>query len=40
MLAMFVFASIPMMDNRSLEKRSDYEEYMNKTPALIPFFFK
>ena len=40
MLAMFVFASIPMMDNRSLEKRPDYEEYMNKTPALIPFFFK
>ena len=27
MLAMFIFASIPMMDNRSLERRPDYEEY-------------
>ena len=28
MFAMFIFASIPMMDNRSLERRQDYEEYM------------
>ena len=40
MLAMFIFASIPMMDNRSLERRPDYEEYMKKTPALIPSLFK
>ncbi len=37
MLAMFIFASIPMMDNRSLEKRPDYEDYMKVTPALIPY---
>ena len=40
MLIMFIFASIPMMDNRSLQSRPEYEEYMKKTPALIPFFFK
>ena len=40
MFAMFIFASIPMMDNRSLERRPDYEDYMKKTPALIPSFFK
>ena len=40
MLAMFIFASIPMMDNRSIERRPDYEEYMKKTPALIPNLFK
>ena len=40
MFAMFIFASIPMMDNRSLERRPDYENYMKKTPALIPSFFK
>ena len=37
MLSMFVFASIPMMDNRSLEKREDYLEYMKETPSLLPF---
>ena len=37
MLSMFVFASIPMMDTRSLEKREDYLEYMKKTPPLLPF---
>ena len=37
MLSMFVFASIPMMDNRSLEKREDYLEYMKETPPLLPF---
>ena len=37
MLAMFVFASIPMMDNRSIEKREDYLEYMKETPSLLPF---
>jgi len=28
------------MDNRSLERRPDYDEYMKKTPALIPTLFK
>ena len=40
MLALFVFISCPMMDNRSLKKRSDYKEYMDKTPQLIMWFVK
>ncbi len=40
MLALFVFISCPMMDNRSLKKRSDYKEYMDKTPQLIIWFVK
>ena len=32
MLIMFLFASIPMMDNRSLENRPDYADYMKKLP--------
>ena len=35
MLALFVFASCPMMDNRSLENRPDYKEYMDKTSQLL-----
>ena len=40
MLALFVFISCPMMDNRSLKKRSDYKEYMDKTPQLFMWFVK
>ena len=40
MLALFVFISCPMMDDRSLKKRSDYREYMNKTPQLLMWFIK
>ena len=40
MLALFVFISCPMMDNRSLKKRSDYKEYMDKTPQLIMWFVR
>ena len=40
MLVLFVFISCPMMDNRSLKKRSDYKEYMDKTPQLIIWFVK
>ena len=40
MLALFVFISCPMMDNRSLKKRPDYKEYMDKTPQLIVWFVK
>ena len=36
MLLMFILSSIPMMDNRSLGKREDYFEYMQKTPSLLP----
>jgi steroid 5-alpha reductase family enzyme len=40
MLALFVFISCPMMDNRSLKRRSDYKEYMDKTPQLIMWFVR
>ena len=40
MLALFVFISCPMMDNRSLKKRSDYREYMDKTPQLFMWYVK
>ena len=36
MLLLFVLSSIPMMDNRSLGRREDYFEYMQKTPSLLP----
>lgn len=36
MTAMFVFASIPFMDNRSLERRPAYRAYMQRTSALLP----
>ncbi|MDD3444429.1 MAG: DUF1295 domain-containing protein [Zavarzinia sp.] len=37
MTAMFVFASIPFMDQRSLERRAGYGEYMRRVPALVPW---
>ena len=40
MLALFVFISCPMMDNRSLKRRQDYKEYMDKTPQLFLWFVK
>ena len=40
MLALFVFISCPMMDNRSLKKRPGYKEYMDKTPQLLFWFVK
>lgn len=36
MWAMFVFASIPMLDERSVERRPGYEEHMKRVPSLIP----
>lgn len=36
MTAMFVFVSIPFMDNRSLERRPAYAEHMRKVSALVP----
>ena len=35
MLALFIFISIPMMDNRSLKNRPNYKEYMDKTSSLL-----
>jgi steroid 5-alpha reductase family enzyme len=38
---MFLFASIPLIEKRHLERRADYREYMSKTPMLLPVkFFK
>ncbi len=36
MTLMFVFASIPLMDERSLERRPAYREHMRKVSALVP----
>lgn len=36
MTAMFWFASIPLMEKRSLARRPAYAEYMREVPALIP----
>lgn len=37
MIAMFVFASIPMMERRSLERRPGYAAYAARTSALVPW---
>ncbi len=36
MICMFVFASIPMLDRRSAERRPGFEAYARRTSALIP----
>jgi steroid 5-alpha reductase family enzyme len=36
MLAMFLFASIPFMDKRNLQRKPAYAEYMRRTSALLP----
>lgn len=36
MTAMFVFVSIPLMDQRSRERRPGYAEHMRRVPALLP----
>ncbi len=36
MVALFVLVSVPMMDRRSLHRRSDYEGVMERLPALLP----
>lgn len=37
MTAMFVFASIPFMDQRSLQRRPAYAEHMRRVSALVPW---
>lgn len=37
MTALFYFASIPMLDKRSLERRPAYEAHMRSTSSLIPW---
>ena len=36
MTAMFVFASIPLMDRRNVERRPGYDAHMRRVPALLP----
>ncbi len=33
---MFLFASIPMIEKRNLERRKDYQAYKSRTPILVP----
>jgi len=35
MMLLFIFVSCPLMDERSLKNRSDYQEYMEKTSQLL-----
>jgi steroid 5-alpha reductase family enzyme len=37
MVVLFVAVSVPLMDNRSLERRPGYAEHMHRVPALLPF---
>ncbi|MCP5059072.1 MAG: DUF1295 domain-containing protein [bacterium] len=37
MIGLFLGASIPMLDKRSLARRPGYAEYSRRTPALIPW---
>jgi steroid 5-alpha reductase family enzyme len=34
---LFIFISIPLMDERNLNRRPQYEEYMEKTSKLVPW---
>jgi steroid 5-alpha reductase family enzyme len=34
--AMFVFATVPLLERRSLERRPGYAEHQRKVPALVP----
>jgi steroid 5-alpha reductase family enzyme len=36
MVALFAFASIPLMDRRSMTRRLGYIDYMDRVPALLP----
>jgi len=37
---MFLFASIPMIEKRNLERREGYREYLSRTSKLIPLKFR
>ena len=39
MILMFRFASIPMMEERSLERRPEYADVMARIPMLLPRVF-
>ena len=40
MVLMFVFASVPMIDRRSVERRPGYAAHMTKVSAIVPWFPK
>lgn len=40
MVLMFVLASVPMIDRRSLERRPGYAEHMAEVSAIVPWFPK
>ena len=40
MLAMFLLASIPMIDKRSMERRPAYAEHMSEVSGFVPWFPK
>jgi steroid 5-alpha reductase family enzyme len=40
MLAMFLLASIPMIDKRSMERRPAYADHMTKVSGFVPWFPK
>jgi steroid 5-alpha reductase family enzyme len=37
---MFLFASIPLIEKRHLDRRQDYKDYISKTPMLLPLKFR
>jgi steroid 5-alpha reductase family enzyme len=37
---MFLFASIPLIEKRNLERRQGYREYRQRTPMLLPLRFR
>jgi len=37
MIGLFFGASIPLLDDRSIARRPGYAEYVERTPALIPW---
>ena len=40
MLVMFLFASIPMIDKRSVERRPEYQAHMARVSGFVPWFPK
>jgi steroid 5-alpha reductase family enzyme len=40
MYALIAIASVSMMDKRSLNRRADFKDYMESTPAIFINFFK
>ena len=38
MTLMFVFVSVPLLDDRSAARRPGYREHMKRVSALVPWF--